>query len=68
MKTRAPEDMKPNSRKCPHCDSDTVDFHLPFRAMIFQSCPVCRCRFRSDGKHVVAGKYCPLQIRLPLEQ
>jgi len=66
MKARAVEDMKPGKSTCPHCGWPTTHYRLPGRSVIYERCPVCRCRWRPDGKHIVAGRYCPLQQSLPL--
>jgi len=66
MTKRSTEDMNPKSHTCPHCGADTVDYVHPGRPAIYKRCPICRCRWRSDGKHIVAGRRCPLQQAMPL--
>ena len=66
MKARPQEDMSPRSRRCPHCGAVTVNIWLPGRGTTCIRCPVCGCRWRPDGKHVVTGRGCALQKRVPL--
>ena len=66
MPKRPTEDMSSRSKTCPHCGDYTVDYVHPGRPVIYKRCPVCRCRWRPDGKHIVAGRHCPLQQPLHL--
>ena len=66
MSKRPAEHMKPNSRTCPHCGGPTVNYRPPFHATIHLRCPVCRCRWLPNGKHVVAGPQCPLRQTMAL--
>ena len=66
MPKRPTEDMSPGSKKCPHCGAELEDSWSERRRIALKRCPLCRCRWRPDGKHVVAGRYCPLQQAMPL--
>jgi len=66
MKARAAEDMKPGGKTCPHCGAELQDYWSWRWNVGTKRCRKCRCRWRPDGKHIIAGRNCPLQKPLPL--
>jgi hypothetical protein len=66
MTKRLTEDMKPGAKTCPHCGAQLQDYWSWRQKLVTKRCRKCRCRWRPDGKHVVAGHYCPLQQAMPL--
>jgi hypothetical protein len=66
MTKRPREDMRPGAKTCPHCGDEVKAYWSSHLNAIMKRCSKCRCRWHTDGRHVVAGRNCPLQQLMPL--